>query len=206
VPAAIGLTFAGPLRSFLRQDPDVILVGEVRDQETAETCLRAALTGHLVLSTLHTNSAIEAVVRLTDMGVEAFMLASSVRMLAAQRLVRTLCPTCKIAYRPDKDELNSCLNQCMLNPKPDASQLVFYKAKGCPNCHNTGYNGRKAVYEIYYITGKLRTAIYKHADDIEAMKKIAEEEGMWDMRASAWRKVMEGITSVEEVEAVTVSD
>jgi len=177
VRAAIGLTFAGALRSFL-----------------------------LVLSTLHTNSAIEAVVRLTDMGVEAFMLASSVRMLAAQRLVRTLCPTCKIAYRPDKDELNSCLNQCMLNPKPDASQLVFYKAKGCPNCHNTGYNGRKAVYEIYYITGKLRTAIYKHSDDIEAMKKIAEEEGMWDMRASAWRKVMEGITSVAEVESVTISD
>jgi type IV pilus assembly protein PilB len=202
----IGLTFASALRSFLRQDPDVILVGEVRDQETAETCLRAALTGHLVLSTLHTNSALEAVVRLTDMGIEPFMLGSSLRLLAAQRLVRTLCPHCKQAYKPTPEEVKQCLEECWLSPPPDPNQMTFYKEQGCDKCNKTGFAGRAPIYEIYYITSGLRTGIYKHSDDILKLQDIAKNEGMWNMRASGWRKVLEGLTTSEEVLSVTVGE
>ncbi|MFA6029053.1 MAG: ATPase, T2SS/T4P/T4SS family [Elusimicrobiota bacterium] len=206
VRSGIGLTFAAALRSFLRQDPDVILVGEVRDQETAQTCLRAALTGHLVLSTLHTNSAIEAVVRLTDMGIEPFMLSSSLRMVAAQRLVRTLCPACKQAYSPPKEELERCLNESLLPPPPDPSKLIFYQARGCEKCAKTGYAGRVAIYEVYFVTPKLRDGIYHKAGDMDLLKKIAAEDGMWSLRASGWRKVLNGVTSAEEVLSITVGE
>ena len=204
--AGIGLTFASALRSFLRQDPDVILVGEVRDQETAQTCLRAALTGHLVLSTLHTNSALEAVVRLVDMGVEPFMLASCLRLIAAQRLVRTLCPVCRVQYQPPQIEVDMCMKECMLDPLPDASKLAFYKAKGCDKCSKTGYSGRKAIYEVYFITPALREGIYKKSGDMTALKEIGAADGMWNLRASGWRKVIAGLTTAEELLSITVSE
>jgi len=201
----IGLTFASALRSFLRQDPDVILVGEVRDQETAETCLRAALTGHLVLSTLHTNSALEAIVRLGDMGIEPFMLGSSLRLIAAQRLVRTLCVDCKQAYKPSQDEVDQCLKECWLEPPPDPAQMTFYKEQGCDKCHKTGFTGRLPIYEIYYVTAALRQGIYKSKDILE-LQDIARKEGMWNMRSSGWRKVLEGVTTSEEILSVTIGE
>ncbi|MBI5242597.1 MAG: Flp pilus assembly complex ATPase component TadA [Elusimicrobia bacterium] len=206
VRAQIGLTFAAALRSFLRQDPDVILVGEVRDQETAQTCMRAALTGHLVLSTLHTNSALESIVRLTDMGIEPFLLSSCLRMVAAQRLVRTLCPTCRMVVQPDKDVLAMCVKDSLLDPPPDPAKLVIYQARGCPKCSQTGYSGRIAIYEIFYITAKLRDAIYKKSGDMTLLKEIAVSEGMWNLRASGWRKVIAGITTPEEIMSITIGD
>ena len=206
VRAGINLTFAAALRSFLHQDPDVILVGEVRDQETAQTCLRTALTGHLVLSTLHTNSALESVVRLADMGIEPFMLASSLRLVAAQRLVRTLCMSCREGYKPEGEEVELCLKESMLYPAPDPGQLIFYRAKGCDKCHKTGYTGRMAIYEVYYISRGLREAIYKHARDIAEISHAAQQEGFWNLRASGWRKCIEGTTSVEEMMSVTVGE
>ncbi|OIO09351.1 MAG: hypothetical protein AUJ52_06650 [Elusimicrobia bacterium CG1_02_63_36] len=203
--ANIGLTFASALRSFLRQDPDVILVGEVRDQETAETCLRAALTGHLVLSTLHTNSALEAIVRLGDMGIEPFMLGSSLRLIAAQRLVRTLCPSCKQSYKPAPEEIEQCLKECWLEPAPEPRQMTFYKEQGCEKCHKTGFSGRMPIYEIYYVTAALRQGIYRKMDILDLME-VARKEGMWNMRASGWRKVLEGVTTAEEVLSVTVGE
>ncbi|MDE2291435.1 MAG: Flp pilus assembly complex ATPase component TadA [Elusimicrobia bacterium] len=204
--AAINLTFASALRSFLRQDPDVILVGEVRDQETAKICLQAALTGHLVLSTLHTNSALESVARLTDMGIEPFLLASSLRLVAAQRLVRTLCPSCRESYKPEAELAELASRESMFNPPPDPGQFVFYRAKGCSKCHNTGYTGRCALYEVYYITKNLRDSIYKHSNDLNEIIYTGAREGFWNLRASGWRKVIEGITSAEEVMSVTVSE
>jgi type IV pilus assembly protein PilB len=206
VRSSIGLTFASALRSFLRQDPDVILVGEVRDKETAETCLRAALTGHLVLSTLHTNSALEAVVRLVDMGIEPFMLASTLRLVAAQRLVRILCTTCKQAYKPTPAELALAVAESQLKPPPDTSNLSFYKAVGCDKCAKTGYMGRRAIYEVYFINQAMREGIYKHSGDMIALKNIGAQAGYWNMRASGWRKVLQGLTTAEEVTAVTIGD
>jgi type IV pilus assembly protein PilB len=203
--SSIGLTFASALRSFLRQDPDVILVGEVRDKETAETCLRAALTGHLVLSTLHTNSALEAIVRLADMGVEPFMLGSSLRCLAAQRLVRVLC-TCKTAYKPPQEEIDEVMSGCYLEPLPDPKQLVFFKPKGCDKCASTGFSGRKAIYEIYYISRGIRNVILNDHKNINELNRVATAEGMHKMRVSGLRKVIEGVTTFDEVMEATVGD
>ena len=201
----IGLTFSAGLRSFLRQDPDVILVGEVRDNETAEACLKAAMTGHLVLSTLHTNSALEAIPRLIDMGIENYLLASTLLCLAAQRLVRQLCPECKQPYRPSKEELDQMTAECRLNPMPDPAKLMFYKAKGCPKCFNMGYKGRKAIYEVYFNTEEMKRIIFKDAD-IHKLAEAAAKGGAWGLRASGWRKVISGVTSVDEMLSVTTSD
>lgn len=201
----IGLTFASGLRSFLRQDPDVILVGEVRDNETAEACLKAAMTGHLVLSTLHTNSALEAVPRLLDMGIERYLLASTLLLLAAQRLVRQLCPACKVPYRPPQSEIDQCAAEAMLNPMPDPSKLTFYKAGGCPKCFNMGYKGRKAIYEVYFNTEEMKRIIYKDAD-VQRIAVEAAKAGAWNLRASGWRKVIAGVTSVDDMLSVTVSE
>src|SRR5256885_9347855 len=142
VRSNIGLTFASALRSFLRQDPDVILVGEVRDQETAQTCLRAALTGHLVLSTLHTNDAMSTVVRLIDLGIEPFLLSSSLCLAAAQRLVRVLCPACKKPAKPTGRELEMCIKESLLGDKaPPPDSIIFYQPRGCDKCARTGYMG-----------------------------------------------------------------
>jgi len=203
VKPEIGLTFASGLRSFLRLDPDVILVGETRDSETAEAALRAAMTGHLVLSTLHTNSALETIPRLINMGVEPYLLAPSLLLCGAQRLVRRLCPDCKQPYKPSQEELDMFAKESLLNPLPDLNRVVFYKPRGCPKCFNIGYRGRIAVYEIYFITEEIRRLITKDPDIIR-IKELAKKQGRWDLRASGWRKVYQGITSVEEMLATTV--
>jgi type IV pilus assembly protein PilB len=205
VKPAIGLTMASGLRSFLRQDPDVILVGEVRDNETAEACLKAAMTGHLVLSTLHTNSALEAIPRLIDMGIEKYLLASTLLCLAAQRLVRQLCPDCRVPYRPSQEELDQFSVESQLNPLPDPSKLTFFKARGCPKCNNMGYRGRKAIYEVYFNTEAMKRIIYKDAD-VQKISVEAAKGGAWNLRASGWRKVVAGITSVDEMMSVTVTE
>lgn len=204
VKSQIGLTFAAGLRSFLRQDPDVILVGEVRDSETAEACLKAAMTGHLVLSTLHTNEAIGAIPRLTDMGIEPFLLASSLALVAAQRLIRVLCPYCKVPYLPTPDVLEQIAKESML-PERDRSSWTFFKSAGCPKCSGTGYKGRKAIYEVFKINEAMRNTIYKTKDLIE-LRNAAVATGAWNLRASGWRKAVRGITSVEEVLSVTTAD
>jgi type IV pilus assembly protein PilB len=199
----IGLTFASGLRSFLRQDPDVILVGETRDNETAEACLKAAMTGHLVLSTLHTNSALEAIPRLIDMDIEPYLLASTLLCVAAQRLVRVLCPECKVPYRPTQEELDAFSKESYISPLPDLTRLTFYKAKGCPKCANMGYKGRKAIYEVFFITEEMKRIISKNAD-IPALKESVAKSGAWDLRASGWRKVMTGVTSSDDMMSITM--
>ena len=208
VRSDIGLTFAAALRSFLRQDPDVILVGEVRDQETAQTCLRAALTGHLVLSTLHTNDAMSTVVRLIDLGIEPFLLSGSLLLAAAQRLVRILCPHCKKPYKPDPAQLEACIKESRVLQAqiPNPANIVFYKAHGCDKCSQTGYMGRRAIYEIYRIIPEMREIIYKYGGDLARLREVAVKNGMWDLRASGWRKVLSGLTTPEEVLSVTMKE
>ena len=204
VRANIGLTFASALRSFLRQDPDVILVGEVRDAETAQTCLRAALTGHLVLSTLHTNDALAAVVRLVDMGIEPYLLAGSLMLVAAQRLVRMLCPECKKPYEPPAEEWDEVVKGALLESMP--TSRTFYKPTGCPSCYNTGFKGRRAIYEIYRINQEMRRIISKDKGDMTKLQAAAVKTGMWNMRASGFRKVLSGQTTIEEVHSATVEE
>ena len=206
VRSEIGLTFASALRSFLRQDPDVILVGEVRDQETAQTCLRAALTGHLVLSTLHTNDAMSTVVRLIDLGIEPFLLSGSLLLAAAQRLVRILCPHCKKPYKPTQAQLDVCVKESGLSQIPNLSSIVFYQARACDKCAQTGYIGRRAIYEIYRIIPEMRDVIYKYGGDLARLREIAAKSGMWNLRASGWRKVLAGMTTPEEVLSVTMQE
>ncbi|MFQ5353242.1 MAG: GspE/PulE family protein, partial [Candidatus Binatia bacterium] len=189
VHAAIGLTFAGALRSFLRQDPDVIMVGEVRDQETAEICLRAALTGHLVLSTLHTNNALAAIDRLVDMGIEPFLVASTLRLVEAQRLIRRLCDECKEAYVPAGD----VCEEYGLEPGTE-----LYHAKGCDACGGLGYRGRVGIFEVIQITAKLRDMIQAKAPLAE-VQAVAEEEGMQSLLTNGLEKVRDGITSLDEL-------
>lgn len=204
VKPAIGLTFAAGLRSFLRQDPDVILVGEVRDNETAEACLKAALTGHLVLSTLHTNEALGAVPRLIDMGMEPFLLASSLALVAAQRLVRILCPYCKVPHIPDPATLQRIIKEGHLNPN-DQNSWTFFKSVGCPKCFGTGFMGRRAIYEVYRMTEEMRNIIYKTQDLVE-LKRAAERSGSLNLRANGWHKVIRGQTTVDEILSITTSD
>ena len=204
VKPAIGLTFAAGLRSFLRQDPDVILVGEVRDNETAEACLKAALTGHLVLSTLHTNDALGAVPRLIDMGMEPFLLANSLALVAAQRLVRVLCPYCKVPHMPDSNTMARIIQEGHLNPR-DQNSWTFFKAVGCPKCFGTGYSGRRAIYEVYRINEEMRNIIYKTQDLIE-LRKAANNSGALNLRANGWHKVIRGVTTVDEILSVTTTD
>lgn len=193
----IDLTYARAIKAFLRQDPDVILVGEVRDAETAETCLRAALTGHLVLSTLHTNDALGAVVRLKDLGIEPFLIGNTLVLVAAQRLVRILCPHCKKPYKPDVQVLAQCQKEAML-AAPLSPETVFYKPGGCEKCGKTGYKGRSAIYEVYLIDEALRQAIVRGADTYE-LKTVASSKGIWNLRTSGWRKVLEGTSTPEEI-------
>ena len=204
VKPAIGLTFAAGLRSFLRQDPDVILVGEVRDNETAEACLKAALTGHLVLSTLHTNDALGAVPRLIDMGMEPFLLASSLALVAAQRLIRILCPYCKVPHIPDSATLDRIIREGHLNPR-DANSWTFFKSVGCPRCFGTGFSGRRAIYEVYRTTEEMRNIIYK-TQDLIALRKAAVASGALNLRANGWRKVIRGLTTVDEILSITTAD
>lgn len=187
-----GLTFANALRCFLRQDPDIIMVGEIRDSETAKIAIEAALTGHLVLSTLHTNDAAGAVTRLIEMGVEPFLVASSVIGVLAQRLPRVICPNCKEPFNPPPESVR----KFGLASGSD-SKVTFYKGMGCDNCKQTGYKGRTGVYELLHISDRIRSLILKKASTTE-IKQTAIEEGMKTLQDDGLRKVLEGITTIED--------
>jgi type IV pilus assembly protein PilB len=206
----IGLTFAAALRSFLRQDPDVIMVGEIRDFETAEIAIKASLTGHLVLSTLHTNDAPGTIGRLLNMGIEPFMVATSVLIVQAQRLVKTICKDCRVEYKPKTDVIQSLeidheLLVFLELPHLDPERLLFYKGKGCESCRGTGLKGRLGVYEVMYMSEKLKKMVLDGASTAQ-IKKVAHEEGMLSLRQSALRKLLIGKTTVAEVLRVTHED
>ena len=196
----INLTFARLLRTFLRQDPDVIMVGETRDQETAQITIRTALTGHLVFSTIHTNDACSVVTRLLDMGIEPFLISSSVEGLLAQRLVRRLCPHCKQQYSPDPQQLKrvNVTNE-------DPATLTLYRNRGCEKCRYTGFLGRTAIYEIVKITEEFRRLIVERAP-ANILKRLAVKNGMRPLRHDGWFKCKAGLTTVEEVLRVTMED
>jgi len=189
----IGLNFAVALRSFLRQDPDVVLVGEIRDYETAEIAVKAALTGHLVLSTLHTNDAPSTITRLLNMGIEPFLVASSVILIIAQRLVRRICKECK-----EEDKVPHSVLTDLGFSEQEANSVVCYKGKGCPNCNDTGYRGRIALYEVMYIGEEIRELILEGASAVE-IKKKAVANGMKNLRMAGLTKLKDGMTSVEEI-------
>jgi general secretion pathway protein E len=193
----IGLTFAHGLRSVLRHDPDVILVGEIRDAETAEIAIQAALTGHLVFSTLHTNNAASAATRLVDMEIEPFLVASVVRAIVAQRLIRVICSECKEGYVPEPE----MLKEVGITPEQLKGGKV-YRGKGCPACSGTGYRGRTGIYEILLVSETIRQLIMKKADSV-SIGRQAVEEGMKTLREDGARKITEGITALEEVLRVT---
>ncbi|HYU79588.1 MAG TPA: type IV-A pilus assembly ATPase PilB [Vicinamibacterales bacterium] len=198
VRESIGLNFAAALRSFLRQDPNVILVGEIRDFETAEIAVKAALTGHLVLSTLHTNDAPSTINRLMNMGIEPFLVASSLNLVCAQRLVRRVCSNCKVP----EDVPLPALEQIGFTPE-EARTIKPYKGYGCEKCNKTGYKGRVGLYEVMEITDELRELILVGASALELRRK-AVEEGMVTLRGSGLRKISAGVTSIEEVLRETV--
>ena len=192
----IGLTFAAGLRAFLRQDPDIIMVGEVRDLETSQICVRAALTGHLVLSTLHTNTASGAINRLINLGVEPYLLTSSLLMLVAQRLVRKLCDKCKVTYKPSSEELIGA---------EGLKGKTIYKPKGCVECGNTGYRGRIAIHETLSVTEKIKEMVMKGATP-NTITQVAREGGMLTLRESGIEKIKAGLTSLEEIFSITYEE
>ncbi len=231
VQPKIGLTFAGALRAFLRQDPDIVMVGEIRDHETLEIAINASLTGHLVLSTIHTNDAAGAITRTIDMGAEPFLLRSSVIGILAQRLVRVICQHCKYSYPAEdfeleqlgltKERVRARLARCD-NPasryfprtvrEPDPldsfdinARPTFYKARGCAQCTNTGFSGRRGIYELLLIDDAVGPLILRKAD-AQAIKRVAWEQGMDTLRDDGARKVIAGMTTVEEVLAATQED
>jgi len=193
VNPAVGLTFASALRSFLRQDPDVIMVGEIRDLETAQIAIQASLTGHLVLSTLHTNDAAGAITRLSDMGVEPFLIASTMEAVLAQRLVRRICPQCRTSYAPAVERLEQLgLTPSIVGDRP------FYFGRGCAHCGQTGYRGRLGLYEWLRLTEPIRELIVAKAPALSIRQK-AMEQGMRTLRDDGLRAIFEGATTVEEV-------
>jgi general secretion pathway protein E len=192
VNAKVGLTFASGLRSILRQDPNVILVGEIRDLETAEIAIQASLTGHLVFSTLHTNDAPSAITRLVDMGVEPFLVGSSLVAVLAQRLVRVLCTECREGYAASNEELTE------IGIRPPDRPARIYRAKGCAACNYTGYHGRVGIFELMLIDDDLR-ALVSQSVDSKSIKQMAMKKGMHTLRADGARKVLKGITSVAEI-------
>lgn len=192
----VGLTFPIALRSILRQDPDVILIGEIRDLTTMDIAIKAALTGHLVLSTLHTNDATSAVVRMMNMGVEPFLIASSVVLISAQRLVRKLCPLCRSPYSPDGELLKSL-------GLAAGEKLTFYRFKGCPQCRNTGFSGRTVITELFELTPAILDLIMRKGSAGGDLRQLAREMGMRTLREDGVDKVKEGITTLEEILRVT---
>ncbi len=224
----IGMTFAAALKAFLRQDPNIIMVGEIRDLETGGIAIKAALTGHMVLSTLHTNSAPETVTRLLDMGLEPFNVASAVNLVLAQRLVRRICPNCRTQYQPSPEEYAALkvkpttplrelrfTEEALINAKAKATkeaapfltnlsldttfgQLGFFKGKGCDTCAGTGLKGRQGVYEVMTMTPHLRKLVMQNVGAAE-IREGAIEEGMLTLRMDAWLKVMKGITTTEQM-------
>ncbi|HEX8098120.1 MAG TPA: ATPase, T2SS/T4P/T4SS family, partial [Pyrinomonadaceae bacterium] len=195
----IGLNFAAALRSFLRQDPNIILVGEIRDFETAEIAIKAALTGHLVLSTLHTNDAPSTISRLMNMGIEPFLVATSVNLIQAQRLIRRICKSCKKEHPAPHEALVEIGFSA-----DEARQLKTYKGVGCDVCNNTGYKGRIGLYEVMEVTDDIRELILIGASALELRRK-AIDDGMISLRESGLHKIRAGVTTVEEVVRETVA-
>ena len=194
----IGMTFSGGLRSIVRQDPDIILVGEIRDRETAEIAIQSALTGHLLFSTLHTNDAAGAITRLLDMGVENFLLSSTLLGVLAQRLVRIICSDCKEQIDPDEKLLKSM----KLSPK-EIAKIKFYVGKKCEECRHTGFKGRTAIFEYLPVDNNIRNEIVSRSST-ERIKEAAIKRGMTTLRQDGWRKVIQGITTISEVLRVTL--
>ncbi|MBI5557273.1 MAG: type II secretion system ATPase GspE [Deltaproteobacteria bacterium] len=195
----IGFTFANGLRSIVRQDPDIILVGEIRDRETADIAIQSALTGHLLFSTLHTNDAPGAITRLLDMGVENFLLSSTLLGVLAQRLVRKICPYCKEERVPEEKLVRS-----MQLPPQEAATTVFYAGAGCDECRHTGFKGRTAIFEYLPVSDKIRQEIHLRSST-EKIRQTALEKGMLNLRQDGWRKVKDGITTISEVLRVTLA-
>src|SRR5208283_2489663 len=193
----IGLTFAMGLRHILRQDPNVVMVGEIRDMETAEIAIRASLTGHLVFSTLHTNDASSAFTRLIDMGIEPFLVASSVEAVMAQRLVRTICPHCKTEQKVERDYLRR-----IGFPAEEIGAAKFWRGAGCEDCRQLGYQGRKGIYELLNVTEAIRPLVMNRAPATSIAQR-AIENGMRTLRTDGWTKVRNGETTIEEVLRVT---
>ena len=224
----IGMTFAAALKAFLRQDPNVIMLGEIRDLETGGIAIKAALTGHMVLSTLHTNSAPETIVRLLDMGLEPFNVASALNLILAQRLVRRICSKCKVKYEPDLAELagakvkpdttlrdlrftTEALENAKLKATPEAlpflanlsldtriAELPFFKGHGCDACGGTGLKGRQGLYEVMFMTPNLKKLVMQNAD-VQVIRNAAIEDGMLTLRMDGWLKVLKGVTTLEQV-------
>jgi type IV pilus assembly protein PilB len=194
VKEEVGMTFASGLRAFLRQDPDIIMVGEIRDFETAEIAIRASLTGHLVLSTVHTNTAAATITRLINMEIEPFLIASTLLVVSSQRLVKKICEKCKTPYKPEK----SILYELCPNPEEVFKDVIFYKGTGCKNCHGTGYKGRTGLFEVLPVTKRIRELILEKAPT-HVIEKAAIEEGMITLRESGIRKIKAGITTIEEI-------
>jgi len=195
-----GTTFAKLLRSFLRQDPDIILVGEVRDLETAQISVQASLTGHLVLTTLHTNDAPSSIVRLLDLGMEAFLLTATLEGVIAQRLARRICMKCREQYQPTEEELLE------LNLRPeDVKGKRFSRGKGCDNCNGSGYRGRLAMYEIMTVDDEMRELVMKQASTA-VLREHARRRGMRTLRESGLLAIYEGLTTIDEVLRETISE
>jgi type II secretory ATPase GspE/PulE/Tfp pilus assembly ATPase PilB-like protein len=200
VNEAVGLTFASGLRSMLRQSPDVILVGEIRDTETAEIAIRSALTGHLVFSTLHTNDAPSAATRLIEMGIKPFLVASAVQAVMAQRLVRLICRDCKEPYQPDPN----VIREFGLNPDEYAG-VTFHRGRGCDACNYTGYRLRNAIHEIMVMSENIKRLVLQKAPS-EKIREQARVEGMRTLREDGWQKVLRGDTTIVEVARITMGD
>jgi len=198
VKPKIGLTFANGLRHIVRQDPDVILVGEIRDLETAEIAIQASLTGHLVFSTLHTNDAPGAITRLQDMGVEGYLVASVLEAVLAQRLVRRICPACRVPDTPSKADLDAL----GIEAGPD---ITLFRGKGCEECRGTGYRGRSGIYELFVLDEDARSLILKRASTRD-VRQHAVARGMVTLRMDGWKRACEGVTTVEEILRVTQED
>jgi type IV pilus assembly protein PilB len=198
----IGLTFAAALRSFLRQDPDIILIGEIRDFETGEIAVKAAMTGHLVLASLHTNDAPATINRLLNMGIEPFLVASSVILVIAQRLCRRICKDCK---EPDLSVTPEVLRKWGMKNEKEIASATPMKGKGCTTCNNKGYKGRVALYQIMSVSEQIRTGILRGASTDE-IRKMTIEEGVKTIRMSGHTKVAQGITTIDEIEGVSVEE
>jgi len=196
----VGLTFAKCLRSFLRQDPDIILVGEIRDLETAQIAVQASLTGHLVLSTLHTNDAPSSIIRLLDLGMESFLLTATIEGIVAQRLVRTICTECKESYEPSEEELL----ELALTPQ-DVSGRVFYRGRGCDQCHKSGYRGRMAIFEILQMDDEVRDLVMREASTNQ-IRDYARQKGMQTLRESGLIAIYDGQTTIDEVVRETIAE
>jgi len=196
----VGMTFAAALRAMLRQAPNIVMIGEIRDLETAEIAINAALTGHMVFSTLHTNDSVSAVTRLVDIGVKPFLVSAALRGALAQRLVRRVCQSCAQPYTPSAKELYSIGMSVQ-----DIAGATPMKGAGCQKCGNRGYKGRRGVFELFVITEEVQEMIYSGANLVDLRRK-AREAGMRTMREDGQRKVASGMTTIEEVLGSTVSD